>query len=157
MTRKQMRSQEKHVTIRPNPESAAFAAARNLSRAVSPEPRHTPRQSTCDDVRMGGQDQDFVHESGVFGKSQGRNRVKDGMGNASTFGYPDFFEKHAYPAFERFWKVGNRVLTALNTLTLNVGKPKERHHLFIRNLYDDGNGIQRCCSSRGQRRWHGGD
>jgi len=56
------------------------------------------------------------------------------MSNSNTFGYPEFFEKQAYPAFERFWKVGNRVLTALNALTLNVGKPKERHHLFIRNL-----------------------
>jgi hypothetical protein len=51
-----------------------------------------------------------------------------------TFGHAEFFEKEAYPAFEKFWKVGNRLLDALNAFTLNVGKPKERYHLFIRNL-----------------------
>jgi Family of unknown function (DUF5677) len=52
----------------------------------------------------------------------------------SSFSYPDFFEKKAYPAFEKFWRVANRLLDALNLLTLNVGQPKEKHHLFIRSL-----------------------
>src|SRR5713101_289739 len=48
--------------------------------------------------------------------------------------HPEFWEKQGYPTFERFWQVCNRVLEALNRLTLNAGKPKEKHHILIRYL-----------------------
>ena len=51
-----------------------------------------------------------------------------------TFAYPDFFEKEAYPAFEKFWEVANRLFDALSLFTLDAGKPKEKHHFFIRSL-----------------------
>ena len=37
---------------------------------ISPAPRHTTRQSSRDDLRMGGWNQDLVHQSGVLGEGE---------------------------------------------------------------------------------------
>ncbi|MGA7225394.1 MAG: DUF5677 domain-containing protein [Candidatus Acidiferrales bacterium] len=56
------------------------------------------------------------------------------MPSQIRFGYADFLENHAYPAFLEFWEVGTRLLDALNAFTLNVGKPEETHPRIVRNL-----------------------
>jgi len=48
--------------------------------------------------------------------------------------YSDFWEKESYPTFVRFWKVCHRLLDALNKLTLNAGKAKDKNETIIRYL-----------------------
>ncbi len=46
----------------------------------------------------------------------------------------EFWKKEGFPKFVRFWEVGNRLLDALNKLTLNADVPQDRNESVIRTL-----------------------
>ncbi len=48
--------------------------------------------------------------------------------------HPEFWEKQGCPTFSKFWEVCNRPLDALNKLTLNAGKAKDKTESIIRYL-----------------------